>query len=87
MLLDGFPDNVLVNAKVIMDENISHASNLTPRNGRVPLANCRVDGTYGLANNHQVMDHPDLDQRTAIEGCPALHLFDLDLADGIQDIL
>lgn len=52
-----------------------------------PLANCRVDGTYGLANNHQVMDHPDLDQRTAIEGCPALHLFDLDLADGIQDVL
>ena len=53
---------------------------------RVPLPAGRVNGAHRFANNHQVMHHPDLDQRTAVEGGFALHLLDFDLTDGVEDV-
>jgi serine/threonine protein kinase len=87
MLLDGLPNNLLIDAKVIMHQNVSHPRDLAPWNGRVTVPDGRVNGAHRFANNHQVMHHPDLNQRTAVEDGSALHLLDLDLTDGIEDVL
>ena len=87
MLLYSLPDNLLIDAKLVMHQKVSHSRDLAPRNGWVTLPDGRINRAHRFANNHQVMHHPNLDQRTAVERGSALYLLDLDLADGVEDVL
>src|ERR1035441_3936631 len=87
MLLDGFPHNLLIDAKVVMYQKVSHPGDLPSRNGRVALPLGRINSAHRFADDHQVMHHPDLDQRTAVERCLALGRLNLDLGNGVEDVL
>src|SRR2546430_8636703 len=53
---------------------------------RSPLQD-RVKAAHRLADDHQMMDHPDLHERICIESGFSLGLLQLDLPNGVENIL
>src|ERR1041385_1374227 len=65
MFVDGLPDDLLIDAEVVVHQNISHSCDLPPRNGWVLLLDRRINRTHSFANDHEVVDHPDLNQSSS----------------------
>src|SRR5437867_1911165 len=87
MFLHSLPNDCLVDAEIVMHQNVPHTGDFSPRDRRVFLSSGRVNGTHGFPDDHQVMHHPYLDQRTALKGCSPLPALSLDLSDGVQNVL
>src|SRR6266566_1205871 len=87
MLLDCLPHDLLIDPKIIMDKNVSHRGNLPPWDRRVALPGRRIDGAHSLANDHQVVDHPHLDEGAALERRSPHGLLGFDVRDGFEDVL
>src|SRR5262249_525904 len=77
----------MIDAEIIMYQDVSHAGDLPPRNRRIALFHGRINAAHCFPDNQQVMHHPDLDQRTAVESRLPLDRLGFDLADGVENIL
>src|ERR1035437_8135185 len=87
MLLDRLPDDRLVDPEIVMHQDVSHAGDLAPGNGRVLLLEGRVETAHRFSDDHQMVHHPHLHERAGVESAFPLGLFCLDLGDGVEDIL
>lgn len=80
------PDQLKVNAEVVMNELVPHPGHLPPWHTRRTLAQWLRDALGGLANNLQVADDGILDHRPGEELIPAgLRISECPI-NGISDV-
>lgn len=56
--LDGIPDNIPIEAKILVDENVTHANDGCPRNVWMPPAGYVVERTRRFTDHLQVVNDP-----------------------------
>jgi hypothetical protein len=59
-MLNYRPNNILINAKIHVDENITHTTDLAPRNFRMETSVVLWNSSCRFANDLQMMNNPGL---------------------------
>ena len=81
--LDRGPDGLRIDAKVLVDEDVTHPDGLLP--GRFSsLSKLRRESRHSLSQARKMVHDPDLDQLVAFEGLTPLGAVLTDLIDRIR---
>ena len=86
LALDHGPDQVLVDAEVLVNNDVPHADDSGSWNLRMSFKELWTEGSGGLPENPEMEENPSLDELVGVEAVPAVRGVALHALDSLEHV-